>query len=172
MPLVRVVRTYLELRTRDALRHALSSDPAVRVVLEQSDCIDLFRALYHDVGEVYHWRDRGPLSDEALRAHFASPDVQFWVLHHGSDHAGFFELQRHADASVEIVYFGLHPRFVGRGLGKHLLASAVHAAFAFGADRVWLHTCTLDSPAALPNYIAGGFEPFKVETYEATIDDA
>jgi hypothetical protein len=23
---------------------------------------------------------------------------------------------------------------------------------------VWLHTCTLDSPAALPNYLARGFE--------------
>jgi hypothetical protein len=30
---------------------------------------------------------------------------------------------------------------------------------------VWLHTCTLDDPAALPNYRARGFRPYKQETY-------
>jgi GNAT superfamily N-acetyltransferase len=140
-------------------------------VLEPPDRVELFRALYRDVGEAYHWRDRNCLSDDALRAHLASADVQFWVLYHGSDRAGFFELQRHRDRSVEIVYFGLQQQFLGRGLGKHLLTSAVQAGWSFGAERVWLHTCTLDSPAALPNYIARGFAPFKVETYDADIDD-
>ena len=111
------------------------------------------------------------MSDESLRLRLASSDVQLWVLRHDSTPAGFFELERHDDRSVEIVYFGLAPAFVGRGFGKHLLASAAQAAWAFGAERVWLHTCTLDSPAALPNYIARGFEPFKVETYDAKIDD-
>jgi GNAT superfamily N-acetyltransferase len=170
--LVRVVRTYLELRTPDALRASTSEDPALRLTREPAERLELFRTLYHDVGATHYWRDRNAMPDDALRSHFASPDVQLWVLYHASTPAGFFELKRHDDRSVEIVYFGLVQPFVGRGLGKHLLTAAVRAAWAFGADRVWLHTCTLDSPAALPNYIARGFEPFKVETYEATIDDA
>lgn len=172
MAIVRVVRTYLELRTREALRAASSADATVRLVREPPHRIDLFRALYREVGEAYHWRDRNALSDDALRAHFASPGVELWVLWVDSDHAGFFELKRHSDHSVEIAYFGLLPRFFGRGLGKHLLTAAAEAAWELGADRVWLHTCTLDSPAALPNYIARGFEPFKVETYDAIIPDA
>ena len=32
-----------------------------------------------------------------------------------------------------------------------------------GARRVWLHTCTLDNPAALPNYLKRGFVPVKTE---------
>jgi len=32
-------------------------------------------------------------------------------------------------------------------------------AWAWGAAYVWLHTCTLDAPAALPNYLARGFTP-------------
>ena len=39
-----------------------------------------------------------------------------------------------------------------------------------GAERVWLHTCTLDSPRALPNYKARGFREFKRETYQTEIE--
>jgi hypothetical protein len=38
-----------------------------------------------------------------------------------------------------------------------------------GAKRVWLHTCTLDHAAALPNYLRRGFVPFKTEVYETTV---
>jgi hypothetical protein len=34
---------------------------------------------------------------------------------------------------------------------------------------VWVHTCTLDHPAALPNYLNRGFRPFKEETYTAEV---
>ena len=98
---------------------------------------------------------------------FESDGVELWVLFHGDEAAGFFELQRHADGSVEIVYFGLTSAFFGKGLGKHLLTKAAESAWALGATRVWLHTCTLDSPAALPNYLARGFSPYRTETYEA-----
>ena len=42
------------------------------------------------------------------------------------------------------------------------------AAWALAPTRVWLHTCTLDAKAALPNYLARGFRPFKEERYVAT----
>jgi hypothetical protein len=32
-------------------------------------------------------------------------------------------------------------------------------------ERVWLHTCTLDHPAALPNYLKRGFRPIREEVY-------
>jgi len=38
-----------------------------------------------------------------------------------------------------------------------------------GATRVWLHTCTLDGPAALPNYLARGFVATRRETYAADV---
>jgi GNAT superfamily N-acetyltransferase len=72
---------------------------------------------------------------------------------------------------VEIAYFGLAVRFFGRGLGKHMLTRAAEEAWAMGARRVWLHTCTLDSPAALPNYLARGFDPVRTETYDALLPD-
>jgi len=171
MPSVTVVRTYLEQRTPDALRAATSTDPALRLSRVRPDNVSLFRRLYHDVGSSYHWRDRNLQSDDQLRAHFESNGVELWVLTHGDNPAGFFELQAHADGSVEIVYFGLTSAFFGRGLGKHLLSRAVESAWALGANRVWLHTCTLDSPAALPNYLARGFSPYRTETYATSNDE-
>ena len=172
MPRVTVVRTYLEQRSRSALRPAPSDDRALRLVRVTEPDVSLFRRLYRDVGDAYHWRDRNALADDDIRARFALPDVQLWVLYVAEQPAGFFELQRHDDESVEVVYFGLVSAFFGRGLGKHLLTHAVEHAWAFGASRVWLHTCTLDSPSALPNYLARGFEPYKTETYEANIPAA
>jgi hypothetical protein len=40
-----------------------------------------------------------------------------------------------------------------------------------GASRIWLHTNTLDSPAALKNYEARGFRVFKVEKLERGIEE-
>jgi GNAT superfamily N-acetyltransferase len=85
--------------------------------------------------------------------------------------AGYFELESHRDGSVEVSYFGLLPEFRGRGLGKYMLTEAAQGAWAQGANRVWLHTCTLDHPGALANYLGRGFRPFKTETYEASLPD-
>lgn len=171
MPSVTVVRTYLELQTPEALRSTACDDR--RVILERAPpgATELFRRLYHEVGWAYHWRDRDAVPDDALLAYLESPDVQLWALLHHDEMAGFFELRRHADASVEIVYLGLISRFVGRGLGKCLLSRAAEAAWRMDAARVWLHTCTLDAPSALPNYLARGFEPVRVETYELVLPD-
>ncbi len=125
-----------------------------------------YRALYAAVGDAFLWRDRFALSDGELDDHFASPNVQLWMLRVAREMAGYFELQRHDDGRVEIVYFGLVARFFGRGLGGWLLTRAVEEAFALGATKLTLHTCTLDSPHALPNYLARGFLITREEEYE------
>ena len=72
-----------------------------------------------------------------------------------------------AEESVEIAYFGLLPEFLGLGLGGHLLTEATRAAWALHPRRIWLHTCTFDHPAALPNYQARGFHITRTEEYDA-----
>jgi GNAT superfamily N-acetyltransferase len=64
---------------------------------------------------------------------------------------------------VEIVQFGLMREFIGQGLGKYFLQWAIDRAWAGNPERLWLHTCTLDHPAALPNYLKAGFTVFKQE---------
>ena len=79
--------------------------------------------------------------------------------------AGYFELRRDRAGGIEIVYFGLLPEFTGRGLGGHMLTAAVERAWSQGAERVWLHTNTLDHPSALPNYLKRGFTAFHSEDF-------
>ena len=58
------------------------------------------------------------------------------------------------------------PEFIGQGLGKYLLDWTIDRAWSYGPQRLWLHTCTLDHPNALPNYVGRGFVPYETEEYE------
>jgi len=153
------------MRSRTELKAARSVDPRVRLK-EIPDCSPSFyRHLYVEVGKNYHWIDRLPWTDEQIAAHLQLPENSLWLMTYDSETSGYFELRKCEDGSVEVAYFGLMPQFIGRGLGKHLLTCATEQAWANGANRVWLHTCTLDDPAALPNYLKRGFQAFKTELY-------
>ena len=166
---VEVVRTYLELRSPAQLRASESDDPGVRYVRRDDISADHYRRLYHAVGDRWYWHDRNAWSDEQLTAYLASPRIAVWECLVGNASAGFFELAKHDDDSIEIAYFGLAGPFIGRGLGKAMLTRAAQEAWALGPTRVWLHTCTLDSPHALPNYLARGFEETRKETFVVTL---
>jgi GNAT superfamily N-acetyltransferase len=160
-----VTRTYLEMRDAAELQAAHSDDPHVRIE-QLTDCpVSLFRSLYADVGRNYHWIDRLPWSDDEIAKHLLQPEISLWLMTYDGATAGYFELKKCEDDSIELAYFGLMPEFIGRGLGKHLLTCATEQAWKEGAKRVWLHTCTLDDPAAMPNYLKRGFRPFETETY-------
>ena len=162
---IEVTRTYLEMRDRFELNGAKLDDQ--KILLEHlDDCsVELFRFLYAEVGKSYHWIDRLPWTDEEIAKYLLQPEISLWLMTYEDKTAGYFELRKCDDGSTELAYFGLMPEFIGRGLGKHLLTAAVEQAWADGAKRVWLHTCTLDDPAALPNYLKRGFRPFKTEQY-------
>jgi len=169
MATVQVVRTYLEMLSPEDLRPAREPADPPRLERVEECPPSFFRYLYAEVGRAYHWRDRLGWSDEQVRVHLADPGVSLWLLSARGSPAGYFELRRHQDQSVEVAYFGLLPEFVGRGWGGHLLTLAVRAAWALRPERVWLHTCTLDHPAALPNYLRRGFRPVREEVYSASL---
>ena len=166
-----VTRTHLELRGADTLRRAPA--PARRLALHERRPIGAaeYRALYALVGERWFWRDRLLWSDAELDAYLASPDVHVWVLSVDGGTAGYFELRQHGTQSVEVMYFGLVPQFMGQRLGGWLLTRAAEESFALGAERVVLNTCTLDAPQALPNYLARGFTIVRDEHYLVELPD-
>src|SRR2546423_13269145 len=160
-----VTRTYLEMRAPSLLRPARNDDPLIKIEQKRDCSIKLFRFLYAEVGKDYYWTDRLPWTDEHIAAYLQQPEVSLWLMTYDGKTAGYFELTKCEDGSTEIAYFGLLPQFIRRGLGKHLLSCATEQAWADGANRVWLHTCTDDDPAALPNYLKRGFKAFKSEKY-------
>ena len=170
MASVTVTRTYLELTEPGRLRSG-EDDDRLHIARVESCPPSFFRYLYAEVGRTHYWRDRLQWSDAQIVTYLATPGVSLWVAWLGGAPAGYFELRRDESGDTEIVYFGLLPERTGQGWGKQLLTRAVRQAWADGARRVWLHTCTLDSPHALPNYRARGFVPFREERYVADIDD-
>jgi GNAT superfamily N-acetyltransferase len=162
---VSVIRTYLQLLRPEELRPRPAPPGAEEPRLERPCAVPFYRALYRDVGRDFLWRDRDAWTNQELATWLDRSDVEVWVLRSQERIAGYAELVRHPDASVEVAYFGLMEWARGAGLGGWLLTRSVERAWTMGAARVWLHTCTLDGPAALPNYVARGFRAYHWESY-------
>ena len=145
------------MKSRDDLRPAAGT---VEVRLQESHDPDFSRSLYANVGGNYNWIERSGWTDRQWLDQLTGPNVETWYAYDSGELAGFFELEMQESNSVEIVYFGLLPEFVGKGLGGAMLSEAVLRAWDMGASRVWLHTSSLDHAHALPNYQARGFRVY------------
>jgi GNAT superfamily N-acetyltransferase len=166
---IEVTRTYLQLNNADEFNAAFLTDTSAHIEQVLNCPASFYRYLYSEVGRLYHWTDRLSWTDEEIGAHLAQNALSLFVLYYEGAPAGYFELLKNQDGSPELAYFGLVQEFLSKGLGKHLLSAAIEQAWQDGANRVWLHTCTLDDPAAMPNYLKRGFKPFNQEKYVTTI---
>ena len=166
---IEVSRTYLEMNNRAEFNPAFLETTTARIEQVHNCPASFYRYLYAEVGRYFHWVDRLSWSDEEIYEHLRQPKLNLWAMYYEGAPAGYFELLAEADGSTEIAYFGLLPEYIGKGLGKHLLSVTIDEAWKTGAHRVWLHTCSLDGEAALPNYLKRGFKAFKQETYTTTM---
>ncbi|WP_426988095.1 GNAT family N-acetyltransferase [Pseudarthrobacter sp. Y6] len=125
------------------------------------------RFLYGLVGGQWHWTDRLEWTRQQWAKELAAPGTEFWVLYGEGVPWGYVHLQpvvAEDGTHVEVRYFGLSEQAIGRGLGGRLLEHGITAAWSLTqrfdlppVSRVWVHTCTLDGPAALANYQSRGF---------------
>jgi ribosomal protein S18 acetylase RimI-like enzyme len=161
-----VITTYLEMRDRSQLRPKTTGDPRFRVVEATENNGELNRSLYLLVGEVWAWKDKLPWSPEEWKSYAESDNLKTFVAYLDEQIAGYFELMLH-EGSVEIAYFGLAPDFIGEGLGGALLTQAIEAAWRLNPTRIWVHTCTLDHPAALQNYLSRGMRVYEIREENA-----
>ena len=167
----KVTVTHLELTARDQLRPA-AGVPGFSARLVFPPVPGFNRRCYETIGRQWHWRDRLPWTDDDWARWLATPGVRTWeFLHEGRTGVGYAELATDLAGNTEIVYFGLMPEFVGRGMGGAALTEIVDIAWSLPSKRVWLHTCTFDSPMAILNYEARGFRRFKVVEEEREVPE-
>jgi GNAT superfamily N-acetyltransferase len=162
-----IITTYLQMNSLQELVPAPSVDAEFRVREAVERQWQLNRSLYLLVGGPWAWTDKQRWSDAQWESYVASDQLRTFVALWRDATAGYYELRRDDARAVEIVYFGLTPDFIGRGLGGALLTDALQRAWAWDADRVWVHTCNLDHPAALQNYQARG-----MHVYDRTIEQS
>lgn len=120
-----------------------------------------YRDLFRRVGAEWLWFSRLAIGDETLASILGSPGVQVYALTRDGREEGLAELDLRAWPDVEIAFLGLTRDVMGSGTGRWLLARALDLAWAAGPRRVWVHTCTLDHPRALPLYLRAGFRPYR-----------
>jgi GNAT superfamily N-acetyltransferase len=162
MKLVDVTVYYLEM-LEPTQRHIAPPREGLSVVHVPVPSVTCYRALYDAVGRDFHWLSRRKMPDEELAALLGDARIEVHVLQVDGAEAGFSELDRRRPGQIELVQFGLTRPFFGQGLGKWFLQWTIDKAWSYEPQRLWLHTCTLDHPAALPNYLKRGFSLYRQE---------
>lgn len=163
---VATVVTSLEMRAAPSRRPLPPS--RLRLAAWTQPSPEAYRALFRRVGARWLWFSRLVMGDAELCAIIHDPRVQVHaVLDPRGVEVGLLELDFREAGVCELGFVGLVPELTGRGHGKWLMANALALAWAPGVSRVWVHTCTLDHPAALGFYRKAGFVPFAraVETF-------
>lgn len=154
-----VTITFLEMTSREQIV-PLMAEQRLDVRRAGIPSPELNRFLYATVGADWSWHERLVWDRERWMLWLDRPEVETWIGYLDGTPAGYFELEAQTGGAVEIVYFGLLPAFIGRGLGPELLDAAVQRAWSLAKGRIWVHTCTLDHPRALVSYQDRGFRVY------------
>jgi GNAT superfamily N-acetyltransferase len=153
------VVTYLEMR-----RPVEPAAPASPLSLKRIEVPEPehYRALFRLIGAPWLWFSRLIIDDAHLAGIIQHPKVELYaVIDQTGAEVGMLELDFREPGECELAFIGLVPDLSGKGHGRWLLSEAVRLAWREGVDRVHVHTCSLDHPAALSAYRRAGFTPYK-----------
>jgi GNAT superfamily N-acetyltransferase len=153
------VVTYLEMRSPPEQPVPPSPLTLKRVEVPQPEH---YRELFRLIGGPWLWFSRLILDDAHLAAIIQHPRVEIYAVRDETGReVGMLELDFREDRECELSFIGLVPELSGKGYGRWFLAETVRRAWREGVDRVHVHTCSLDHPAALSAYRRAGFTPYK-----------
>jgi ribosomal protein S18 acetylase RimI-like enzyme len=157
-------RFYLHLLSMSDLIKSDCKEKNLEVSLEKEPTVDFCKFLYKEVGKDFFWRDRLKWSDKDWLNYINNIFFKLYILKKNNKLAGYYELLYDPKIpSMEIPYFGIFKEFFGKGIGGYLLTDAILNSYNHSINKVWVHTCTLDHPNALKNYLARGMKIFKTE---------
>ena len=95
-------------------------------------------------------------------AWLTAPTTEILALERDGETIGFAELDWSVAGEVEIAMFGVVAEATGTGAARFPDgATFMPGRRREGVERIWLHTCTFDHPAAIPFYRRAGFKPYK-----------
>jgi GNAT superfamily N-acetyltransferase len=156
---IAAVVTSLRMTERPRPRPMPSSP--LRLVRWPAPRAEAYRALFRRVGAPWLWFSRLLPDDDALLAAIRDPAVEVYAAaDRNGVEVGLLELDFRTAATCELSYLALIPELTGKGHGRWLIAHALALAWRKGIESVWVHTCTLDQPAALAFYRRAGFVPY------------
>ena len=161
---IRVERNYLDIISLKDLSEIDKPSNNFNVRLVDPPDFQLNNFFYKQIGKKHKWVDRLIWNENQWIEYINNSNVKTYTLQDNNNLAGYFEqIIDQKKLECEIAYFGILQDYVGKKLGSYLLSQAIKKSFAVGANRVWVHTCSLDHKNALKNYLSRGMKIFKSE---------
>ena len=161
---IRVERNYLDIISLKDLSETDKPSNNFDVRLVDPPDFQLNKFFYKQIGKKHKWVDRLIWNENQWIKYINNSNVSTYTLQDNNNLAGYFEqIFDQKKLECEIAYFGILQNYVGKRLGGYLLSQAIKKSFAMGANRVWVHTCSLDHKNALKNYLSRGMKIFKSE---------
>ena len=157
----KIERYYLEINSINSLK--TKSIPSENLTIKEANKkdFDLNKFFYKQIGKQHQWVDRLIWQDKNWIEYVSKKNLKTFILRENNDYVGYFELI--FDKNIcEIAYFGILEEYIGKGYGGFLLSEALRIGFK-NANRIWVHTCSLDHPNAIENYKSRGMKVFKTE---------
>ena len=158
---IAAVVTSLEMTARPILRSDPPAEAGFGLNRVAQPDLDWFRALFRRVGERYLWSSRLRMRDEDLTAELLDPGMETYALTREGEDLGLLQLDFRQAGEGELGFFGVADELIGTGAGRWLMNRALERAWSRPIQRIWVHTCTLDHPAALGFYLRSGFTAYR-----------
>lgn len=160
----KIFRKYLEIRSLENFKEVKKPSDHFSLNLADPKDFQLNKFFYKNVGKNCQWTDRLIWTDLNWIDYVSNKNLFTYILKDNKEIAGYFELLFNKNSNdAEIVYFGILEEYFGKKLGGYLLSQAIKYTFSEGANRLWVHTCSLDHRNALNNYLSRGMKIFKSE---------
>ena len=160
----KVERNYLDIISLKNLSEIDKPSNNFNVRLVNPIDFQLNKFFYKQIGKKYSWVDRLAWNENQWIKYINNSSVKTYILQDNNNLAGYFEqIFDQKKLECEIAYFGILQDYVGKRLGGYLLSEAIKKSFVMSANRVWVHTCSLDHKHALKNYLSRGMKIFKSE---------
>tara|TARA_B100001057_G_scaffold57687_1_gene51139 strand:+ start:275 stop:784 length:510 start_codon:yes stop_codon:yes gene_type:complete len=152
-----------ELSSNDKPQEIKSGD-SLNIILNEKENYEINKFFYKQIGKDHFWRDRLVWTDKQWLKYFSNPLLETWILKKNkNDLIGYYEIEKHDNKEFELINMGILSEYRSKGLGSLLLKHVLRKSYEDKAEKVWVHTCSLDHKFALANYLSRGFKIFKKE---------
>lgn len=158
---IATIVTSLEMFARPPQRPDPAGTERFSLELMRHSEIERYLTVYRLLGERWMWFSRLTKPRAELEAIFTDPAIAVYAVRFEGRDVGLLELDFRVPGEGELAFFGLDEPVVGKGAGRWLMNRALALAWTKPISRFWVHTCTLDHPAALGFYQRSGFTVFK-----------
>ena len=160
----KVQRFFLELKKNQILNQPAKLPKNIQISLVVKKDININKFFYRHVGKDHFWRDRLLWTDREWKIYINNKNLETGIMKIKNELVGFYEQEFHKDKNeMELINMGILKEYQGQKLGSFLLKHIIYNTFDRGAERLRVHTCSLDHKYALNNYLSKGLSIYREE---------